>query len=64
MTKSFESRIMNERIVDTRNYRYIVADCYDDRTQWAEIRRLPIDKLDTTAANDGWETVRRIEGND
>ena len=62
MKKSFENRIMNEHIVDTRNYRYIVADCYDDKHQWAEIRRLPLDKLDTTAANDSWETVRRIEG--
>lgn len=61
MTKEFEQKILRERIVDTRNYRYILKECYDPDGQWAEIRRLPLDKLDTTAAIDGWETVKRVD---
>ena len=57
MTKSFIARVMHERIVDTRNYRYVVKECYNVDEQWLEIRRLPISDLDTTAAIDGWETV-------
>ena len=57
MTKAFINRVLIERIVDTRNYRYIVEECYNADDQWQEIRRLPIDDLDTTAAIDGWEAV-------
>ena len=60
MTQDFEARLLRERIIDTRNYRYIIAECYDDNAQWAEIRRLPLNKLDTTAALTGWETIKRI----
>lgn len=48
---------MRELIVDTRKYRYICADCCDH----SEIRRLPLEYLDTTAALDGWETVQIID---
>ena len=60
MTQAFIDRLMKERIVDTAKYRYIVTEEHDATAQWAEIRRLPLDKLDTTAANTDWETVRRI----
>ena len=57
MTKEFEARIMRERIVDTKLFRYIVKECGDH----AEIRRLPIRDLYTTKAIDGWETVKTIK---
>lgn len=60
MTKAFVDRIMRERIVDTATYRYIVTEKHDQNKQWAEIKRLPLDKLDTAAAIDGWEVVKRI----
>lgn len=61
MTKDFERKVLNERTVDTKTYRYIVKEKYDAETQWAEIQRLPIAKLDTAAAIDGWETVKVIK---
>lgn len=60
MTKEFVERVMKERIVDTEKYRYMVTECHNSERQWAEIRRLPLDELDTTAAVDGWETVKVI----
>lgn len=60
MTQDFIKRIMHERIIDTKNYRYIVTEEHDNENQWAEIKRLPISQLDTTAAIDGWKTVKRI----
>ena len=57
MTKNFIDRVLKERIVDTRNYRYVVKECYNADEAWGEIRRLPIADLGTTAAIDGWETV-------
>lgn len=56
MKKQFIDRVLRERIVDTAKYRYIVKE-YPDR---AEIQRLPITDLDTTASIDGWETVSVI----
>lgn len=61
MTKEFERKVLDERIVDTKAYRYIVTEKYDGESQWAEIQRLPINKLDTVAAIDGWETVKVIK---
>jgi hypothetical protein len=61
MTKEFIDRVIREGIVDTKTYRYIRKDMTGATEQWVEIRRLPIDKLDTTAAIDGWETVRVIK---
>lgn len=60
MTKEFIDRIMRERIVDTRNYRYVVSEVHNSETQWAEIKRLPLNKLDTTSALTDWETVKKI----
>ena len=60
MTKAFEERILREHIVDTKQYRYIVTVEHNANSQWAEIKRLPLDKLDTTAALTDWETVKRI----
>ena len=57
LTKAFINRICNERLVDTRFYRYAVHECYNAEECWGEIRRLPLDALDTTAALSGWETV-------
>lgn len=60
MTKQFIQKVLAMGSVDTRNYRYIVKHCYNHDEQWAEIRRLPLESLDTTAAIDGWETVAEI----
>ena len=57
MTKAFIERVKNERIVDTRKYRYIL-DVPVDKTPC--IKRLPISNLDTTAAIDGWEVVAAL----
>ena len=57
MKKEFVEKVMRELIVDTRKYRYIFADCCDR----SEIRRLPLEYLDRTAALDGWETVQIID---
>ena len=54
MTKIFEHKIIYYGSVDTRNYRYI----YVIRNEAACIKRLPLNLLDTTAAIDGWETVK------
>lgn len=61
MKKELRERILNERIVDTKNYRYITEECYNASEQWLEIRRLPLSNLDTTAAINGWETVEVIK---
>lgn len=60
MNQNFIERLMHERCIDTRNYRYIVTEEHDANSQWAEIKRLPLDKLDTTAALTDWETVKVI----
>lgn len=57
MTKKFEKKIIRQGAVDTKKYRYIY---YEDISQGAQIKRLPLDALDTTAAIDGWETVKVI----
>ena len=47
----------NERVVDTRKYRYILDDVVGKTPC---IKRLPKIDLDTTAAIDGWETVATL----
>ena len=42
MKKEFEAKLMQERIIDTKKYRYIVTEEHDADRQWAEIKRLPI----------------------
>lgn len=54
MTKNFEQKVINNGSIDTRNYRYI----YVAGNISACIKRLPLELLDTTAAIDGWETVK------
>ena len=54
MTKRFFEKIMNKRVVDTREYRYMI----DERE--GAIVRLRIEYLDTTRALDGWETVKSL----
>lgn len=56
MTKKFMARVMNELTVDTRSYRYNLKNCGDH----AEIQRISLDSLDTTAVYGGWETVVTI----
>ena len=49
MKKTFIDKVLEERIVDTDKYRYIVdAD---------GIKRLPIEYLGTTKSINSWETV-------
>jgi hypothetical protein len=51
MTKALIHRVMRELIVDTRKYRYK----FDSNN--GQIRRIPLEYLDTTAALTEWETV-------
>lgn len=61
MRKDLKARVLKGEIVDTKKYRYIMEECGDHEKQWQEIRRLPIDLLDTTAALDSWETIEVIK---
>ena len=54
MTKRFFEKIMDKRVVDTREYRYMI----DERE--GAIVRLRIEYLDTTRALDEWETVKSL----
>lgn len=60
MKRDFIERVIRERVVDTRKYRYTIKERQTVTEQYAEIRRLPLSDLDTTAAIDGWETVKVI----
>lgn len=57
MTKALIERVKNERVVDTRKYRYILDEAVDKTPC---IKRLPRVDLDTTAAIDGWEVVATL----
>ena len=46
MTKAFENKVIREGCVDTHKYRYI----YRVFANRAELRRIPIEYLNTTAA--------------
>lgn len=54
MTNKFYERVMKERTVDTRNYRYTINE------REGEIVRLRIEYLDTTRALNEWETVKNL----
>lgn len=56
MKKEFFDKIIKNGVVDTKKYRYI----YIVPAEKAEIRRIAIDLLDTTATIDGWEVVKVI----
>jgi hypothetical protein len=58
MTKDLIERIIREGAVDTDTYRYL----YEADNRGARIKRLPLDKLDTTEARDGWKVVKVLEG--
>lgn len=60
MDANVRERVLDGEIVDTEEYRYVLKHCGDHEKQWAEIRRLPLEYLDTTAALDSWETVEVI----
>lgn len=60
MKKEFEARLMQERIIDTKQYRYIATEEHDSNSQWLEIKRISLTKLDTTASLEDWETIKRI----
>lgn len=53
VSKKFIEKVIANGSIDTKSYRYIVKDLPDRQ----EVRRLPICRLDTAAAIDGWETV-------
>ena len=53
MKKELEKKVMMYGIVDTKKYRY--------RYDGTCIKRIELDKLDTTASIDGWETVKSFE---
>ena len=57
MTKAFMERVKNERVVDTRKYRYSLDGTVGETPC---IKRLPKIDLDTTAAIDGGETVTTL----
>lgn len=57
MTKTFIEKVKNEKVVDTRKYRYILVDTVGKTPC---IKRLPRIDLDTTAAIDGWEVVATL----
>ena len=54
MKSKFRERILNERCVDTRKYRYIIVQ---GGGRYQVIKRLPIEWLGTTYASNNWETV-------
>ena len=60
--KDFIERVRRDGIVDTRKYRYIAREVNGPSEQHLEIRRIPLDCLDTTAALDrsNWETVHIV----
>lgn len=54
MKKDFIERVKREGIVDTKGYRYVVDN------ENGQIKRLPLEDLDTTAAIDSWEVVASL----
>jgi hypothetical protein len=58
MKQDLIERIIREAVEDTDKYRYL----YETDNKGARIKRLPLDMLDTTAARDGWEVVKVLEG--
>lgn len=58
MKQELIDRIIREAVVNTDKYRYL----YETDNKGARIKRLPLDMLDTTAAINGWEVVKVLEG--
>lgn len=61
MTKKFIDKVIAERIVDTKQFRYAAIEKRDATKQWIEIQRLPIELIGLTSALDNWDTVITIE---
>lgn len=57
MTKEFKNRVIREESVDTKKYRYVLAEIFGEGF---EIHRIELKDLDTTAAYDGWEFVCKV----
>ena len=57
MKKEFIDKVIKNGVVDTKKYRYI----YSVSAEKAEIRRIAIDLLDTTATINSWEVVKVID---
>lgn len=57
MTKKFIERVKREGRVDTRKYRYISDEDVRHDKYIFQIKRLPLEYLDTMAAYDEWEVV-------
>ena len=58
MKKTFLRKIINEKVVDTRNYRYVLdTDC---RLARPLIKRIALDKLETTVAINEWEIIAEV----
>lgn len=56
MKREFIEKVISERSVDTRKYRYVYRVGFDA----AHIERIELSKLGTTAAYSGWELVKKI----
>lgn len=54
MTKKFLEKVLHDRVVDTKKYRYRVNE------STGYIERIPIEYLDTTKALEGWELVEDL----
>lgn len=55
LSDNFVARVISERIVDTRRYRYIIKE---HRCGYAEILRINLDYLGTTKSINGWKVVK------
>lgn len=55
MTRRLLERVIAESIIDTRKYRYTY------NTGNGNIKRLPLDKLDTTDALIDWEVIGNVK---
>ena len=56
LSNKFVGRVISERIVDTRRYRYIIRERLSNGC--AEILRIPLDCIGTTKSIDGWKVVK------
>jgi hypothetical protein len=55
MIPSYDKIARAGGIYDTKKYRYIID------LSTGDIKRIPLEYLDTTSADDGWEIVRRAD---
>lgn len=56
VSNKFVERVISERIVDTRRYRYIIREHLSNG--YAEILRIHLDCLGTTNSINDWEVVK------